>query len=66
MNGSMLSFDSTIKASRPKAAIPISAFFPNRYREESICIFIPFENENYCSHQSLNWWQEHATGMFHL
>ena len=28
------------------------------------CIFA--YGKNYCSHQFLNWWQQHATGMLHL
>ena len=30
---------------------------------DSICIFA--FGKNYCSHQFLNWWQQHATGMLH-
>jgi len=29
-------------------------------------MFISSGNEHYGSHQFLNWWQQHATGMLHL
>ena len=50
-----------LSIARPQPTIPAR----NSHRMvDSICIFACGENK--CSHQFLNWWQQHATGMLHI
>ena len=52
------------KYKKKKPQLSLQLFF--LAEDEGLDLHFCPQGKNKCSHQFLNWWQQHATGMLHL